>query len=142
MHHGCDLAYGPNDEGRCFLCGGSLPPRRRKYCSSEHHRLYSENHVWSAAKERALILAGGVCQVDRCEVSEWDAFLEVHHLWTKVRGRARYGTGCWNHQSRLLVACQGHHLNETRWERSKGRPVQLELVMGARQVPQRESVAG
>lgn len=134
--HGCPLAYGPNDEGRCYLCGAQLPPRRRRYCSGEHARLYTENHHWGPAHERALVLAGGMCTAEGCTASEWDAdvVLEVHHLDDRVRGRARYAHGCHNHQDRLAVLCDGHHLNETRWELSKGRPVQLALAIPRREL--------
>lgn len=123
----CELAYGDRHDGRCTWCGEPVPPRRRRFCSALCSHLFAENHYWSTARPTALALAGYACTDELCSATELTALIEVHHL-SGPPGRARYGHGCHNHQSNLAVLCNGHHWNETRWERARGRPVQLALV--------------
>lgn len=123
----CTLCYGDNDEGRCAVCGGRVPPRRRRFCSTICSHRFAQNHVWSTARMVKLAAAGYACEDETCDRTELDAEIEVHHLRAPVGGRKRYAMGCHNHQDRLAVLCGDHHLNETRWERAAGRPTQLEL---------------
>jgi hypothetical protein len=121
----CLLAHG-GGPGHCGWCPRPLPPRRRRWCSNACAAAWADHHVWEAAKLAALVRAGYACE--KCGATDWESKLEVHHARNKVIGRARYGTGCWNHQRNLMVLCAREHLDETRWERARGRPVQLTLV--------------
>ena len=124
----CTLAYGDNERGRCTWCGDPLPPRRRRFCSASCSSDFGVNHYWPNARLGALARAAYACEDPYCSVSEATGRIEVHHLAAPVGGRRRYAMGCHNHQDRLLVLCDGHHMNETRWERANGRPVQLQLI--------------
>lgn len=123
----CELAYGDRHDGRCTWCGEPVPQGRRRFCSPLCAHYFAENHYWSSARPTALARAGYACEDEHCSVDELTGRIEVHHR-TGPSGKARYAHGCHHHQANLVVLCDGHHWNETRWERAKGRPVQLELV--------------
>lgn len=124
----CEIAYGDNPDARCAWCGARVPRGRRRWCSPSCSHAFAINHSWASARLAKLAAAAYACEDPFCSVTEATGHVEVHHLRAPVGGRRRYAMGCHNHQDRLIVLCGGHHLNETRWERGKGRPIQLELV--------------
>lgn len=99
----CPLAHGDNDERLCAWCGDPLPKGRRRWCSDECGRAYSDNHSWTSARQAAKERDGFRCA--ECGASYP---LEVHHK--DPVGARGYGHGCQHHLDGLVTLCRGHHL--------------------------------
>lgn len=117
----CPLAFGDNDERRCAWCGDPIGARRRRWCSDECGRAFSDNHAWTSAREAARERDGFRCQHETGYGSICGAAypLEVHHVEpVGVRG---YSNGCQHHVDGLVTLCRAHHLaadRELRVERA------------------------
>ena len=137
----CDLAYGPNSEGRCHWCGEARPGRRYRWCSDECQAAAVCQHVWTHARAAALRRDVYTCVrcvgwphlprpaqldygIDRgaylIALAAWereraDRRLEVNHIVPR-RG-AGYGSGCHHHLANLETLCHRHHVEETNHQR-------------------------
>jgi len=117
----CLLARGDPAEGTCLLCGFPLPARARRFCSTACSEVWSINHYWHLARDRALRISGY-----RCAVCGDPEDLEVHHRDPVGGNRA---AGCRHHLDRLVVLCHDHHAEHTRAERARpGTVTQLSLL--------------
>lgn len=99
----CPLAYGDNPDRLCAWCGVHLPARRRRWCSDECGRAYSDNHAWTCAREAAKERDGF-----RCAECGAAYPLEVHHL-DPVAEHGGYEHGCQHHVGGLVTLCRAHH---------------------------------
>jgi len=78
--------------------------RRRTWCSEYCKSLFDAQHVWSHAKDLAMIKAQGTCARPGCR--EAGPRLAVVH---KVPlGKSRYGMSCAHHEENLVVLCSKH----------------------------------
>lgn len=125
---GCDLAP-ETIPGTCW-CGGTIPARRRRFCSDPCGARFYENHRWAQARLAALERAGYRCE--RCGAAPLEG-LQVHHR-IEV-GDEGYGTlSCVHHQSNLEVCCVPCHRDEHAFRHEVDRLVrttkQLVLPLG------------
>ena len=55
----CGMARGT--QGRCYMCDGELPARRRRWCSDACSLAFEGNHYWNVARWVALKAADNRC---------------------------------------------------------------------------------
>jgi hypothetical protein len=108
----CTLAYGPNDDGRCWWDGRPIPPGRARWCSARCETAYDEAHIWHLARDAAIRRAAGRCW---CGTR---TRIEVHHD-PPVPRDGGYDPGCQHHPERLQVLCKRHHADAHRNLRAK-----------------------
>lgn len=104
----------------CDWCGGSLPPRRRRWCSPACARLFENNHSFSRARtviRRRCRIRGVGYRCQRCE--QVVEAIEVNHI-EPCRGK-HSKFGCWHHLSNLEGLCRPCHLEVTAEQRSKSK---------------------
>ena len=123
----------PQKPGLCMKCEQPLPPRRKRWCSTECATwLYLErgrNHDWKMAREAALERDGFKCvvcghdgkgdalTVDRHgRVSRYTQ-LEVNHI--KPRRGADYSRSCRNHLTNLETVCRSCHKRITKRQQAE-----------------------
>lgn len=102
----CSLAYGPNDDRRCWWCGDRVPAGRYEWCSQGCEATWEDAHVWPRARRAAIRRAAHRCRW--CPSRD----VEVHH--DPPVGDLGYGPGCQHHPDYLAVLCPDHHRAEHR----------------------------
>lgn len=116
------VCTGYENKGICAMCGGTLPSRRREYCSGACYDLYLHLFFWPQAQFDAMQSANHKCQccgiTDRgySRLYQWrlhksfyaTVAFEVHHI-IALNGESR----TWhvlNIESNLAVLCHDCHL--------------------------------
>ena len=114
----CPLAFGPNDDGRCWWDGKPLPAHRARWCSTGCETAFDEAHIWTLARAAARRRSAG-----RCSVCGSRSEFHVHHRIPVVD----YEPGCQHHPENLEPLCGPHHRERHR-RASAVTPVQLTLT--------------
>lgn len=117
--------------GQCWWkpCGNPLPKGRRKWCSDECGRKWMVEHMWTEARNAAILRDEGKCQhcgkvvafirtfgrgdhqFQRHVNVHTDRPPEVNHIEPR-RGQG-YASGCHNHLDNLETLCHDCHVRVT-----------------------------
>jgi hypothetical protein len=113
----CPISPGPwdGDPNHCRWDNRPLTGRSDRWCTPRCRRTAEANHVWSKARDAALVRDGDACTRPGCGIG---TDLEVHHL-TAVLG-AHDVDGCHHHLAGLLTLCRPDHQHETNEQRRNG----------------------
>lgn len=106
--------YPLNDGKTCDWCGKKLPPRRKRWCSDKHYRLYWNNHNYRHA--RKAVRRRDKYKCIRCGSK---SSLEVNHIIPCKQNHKR--VGCWHHMDNLELLCSDCHKDETNKQRAEGK---------------------
>ena len=107
--------------GNCAWCGKELARTKsgaihktRTFCSPAHRALFSMNHRWNWARDKALARDKHACV--RCGSTE---HLEVNHIHALAdQGIKGYAFGCHHHIDNLETLCREHHVEVTKQQRA------------------------
>ena len=86
------------------LLVGATVKRRKTWCSDECFQLFQQYHVWSHAKDAALVTAHYKCEIKGCKAAPED----IHVVHTSPLPKSRYAMGCHHHPEQLIVICTRH----------------------------------
>lgn len=95
-------------DGACWVkcCDTPLPPRRRRWCSTDHSNLWGRNHTWSMVRRAAMRRDQWTCRT--CGARPRTTPMEVNHIVPLGDG-SHATASCRHHLNNVETLCRPCH---------------------------------